>query len=87
MFQLIQSHLDMISDNEPLVNKFISVPKDMSSLNCAAFVAGIIEAMLEGSQFPAKVTAHSTPIPGFPLRTTFLIKFDASVMEREKALS
>lgn len=41
----------MISDNEPLVNKFISVPKDMGQLNCGAFVAGIIEGVLEGSAF------------------------------------
>lgn len=34
----------MIVDNEPVVNTFISIPKEMSQLNCAAFVAGIIEA-------------------------------------------
>ncbi|KAG5440009.1 hypothetical protein PCK2_000701, partial [Pneumocystis canis] len=29
----------MIVDNEPMVNKYISVPKEMAQLNCAAFVA------------------------------------------------
>ena len=38
----------MISDNEPLVNQYISVPKEMSQLNCAAFVAGIIEGVVCG---------------------------------------
>ena len=38
----------MISDNEPLVNQYISVPKEMSQLNCGAFVAGIIEGVCCG---------------------------------------
>ncbi|CCG82144.1 putative Pantothenate kinase [Taphrina deformans PYCC 5710] len=33
----------MLIDNDPTINKFISVPKEMQALNCAAFVAGIIE--------------------------------------------
>jgi trafficking protein particle complex subunit 5 len=41
----------MISDNELLLIKFISVPKEMSSLNCGAFVAGVLEAVLVGSSF------------------------------------
>jgi len=41
----------LIQDNDPLVNSFISVPKELSQLNCAAFVAGVIEAILERSQF------------------------------------
>lgn len=40
-----------IIETEPLVNKFISVPKDKGSLNCATFVAGIIEAFLSNSGF------------------------------------
>lgn len=35
-----------ILEKEPLVNKYISVPKDKGSLNCASFTAGIIEAVL-----------------------------------------
>ena len=68
--------LDMISDNDPLLSKFISVPRELSSLNCSAFVAGIIEAILDGCQFPARVTAHSTGSDQLPTRTTILIKFD-----------
>ena len=43
----------MISDNEgtPL-NRFISLPRDLQGqLNCAAFMAGLIEAVLAGAQF------------------------------------
>lgn len=41
----------MISDNEPVLTKYISVPKELSQLNCNAFVAGIVEAVLDGCQF------------------------------------
>jgi hypothetical protein len=35
-----------IIEKESLVNKYVSVPKDKGSLNCASFIAGIIEAVL-----------------------------------------
>ena len=47
----------MISDTEVFVNKYISVPKDMGQLNCAAFVAGIVKGILEGAGFPARWVA------------------------------
>ncbi|CAG0897590.1 unnamed protein product [Cyprideis torosa] len=40
----------LIEEN-PLVNRFVSVPKDKGSLNCAAFIGGIIEAILCNSGF------------------------------------
>ncbi|KAK3945780.1 NO signaling/Golgi transport ligand-binding domain-containing protein [Diplogelasinospora grovesii] len=78
----------MIIDNEPLVNAYISVPREMSSLNCAAYVAGIIEGVCDGAAFPARVTAHS--VTGntkedemWPAKTVFLLKFQPEVVERE----
>ena len=44
----------MISDFDLYVTKYISVPKDMGQLNCAAFVAGIVNGALEGAGFPAR---------------------------------
>ncbi len=41
----------MISDNDPVVYKYISTPKEMSALSCGAFVAGIIESILIASSF------------------------------------
>lgn len=76
----------MLIDNEPVSNKYISVPREMNQLNCAAFVAGIIEAVLDGSVFPCRVTAHSVPTDHFPQKTVFLIKFEESVLERESVL-
>lgn len=48
-----------IIEKESLVNKFISVPKDKGSLNCASFVAGIIEAILCDSGFVRIFLHHS----------------------------
>lgn len=70
----------LIIENEPLVNRYISVPKDKSSLNCAAFMGGIVEALLNHSGFPCKVTAH------WHKGSTLLIKFEDSVMQRENAI-
>ena len=44
----------MISDHDLLVNRFISVPRDMGHLNCGAFAAGIVEGVLKSSGFPAR---------------------------------
>ncbi|KAK9468830.1 NO signaling/Golgi transport ligand-binding domain-containing protein [Lipomyces arxii] len=74
----------MIIDNDPVVNKYISVPKEMSQLNCAAFQAGVVEAVMDGCQFIAKVTAHSVPTDSFPSKTVFLLKLDPVVVERER---
>ena len=76
----------MISDNDPVVNQYISVPKEMNQLNCAAYVAGIIEGVCDGTAFMARVTAHSVGTDMWPGRTVFLIKFLPEVMEREAFL-
>jgi trafficking protein particle complex subunit 5 len=41
----------MIIDNDPLIDRHISVPKDMSQLSCSSFTAGIVEAVLDGLGF------------------------------------
>ncbi|KIO15431.1 hypothetical protein M407DRAFT_247235 [Tulasnella calospora MUT 4182] len=76
----------MVIDNDPPITRNISIPKEMSQLSCSAFTAGIVEAVLDGLCFPARVTAHSVPTEQHPLRTTILIKLDRSVLEREEAL-
>ncbi|QUC22421.1 uncharacterized protein UV8b_06662 [Ustilaginoidea virens] len=74
----------MIIDNEPLVNRYISVPREMSQLNCAAFVAGVVEGVCDGADFPARVTAHTVAEGDmWPGKTVFLVKFRAEVVERE----
>ncbi|KAK7437083.1 transporter particle component [Colletotrichum acutatum] len=61
----------MIIDNEPLVNAYISVPREMSQLNCAAYVAGIVEGICDGAGFPARVEAAWHP------KTTLRYSHDA----------
>mmetsp|Transcript_6631 Transcript_6631/g.19116 ORF Transcript_6631/g.19116 Transcript_6631/m.19116 type:complete len:197 (+) Transcript_6631:324-914(+) len=74
----------MISDVDLWVNKYVSVPKDMGGLTCAAFIAGIVKGCLDNAGFPARVTAHSVEVEGQARpKTTILMKFDASVMARE----
>lgn len=68
-------------ESEPITNKFVSTPKDKGQFNCASFIAGIIEAALEQCCFPNKVTVH------WHQGTTFMIKFDESVMKREKRMT
>ncbi|EED81507.1 predicted protein [Postia placenta Mad-698-R] len=76
----------MIIDNDPPITRHISVPRDMSQLSCSSFTAGVVEAVLDGLGFPARVTAHNTPTDQYPARTTILIKLEKSVLDREEAL-
>ncbi|KAJ5279541.1 hypothetical protein N7478_004913 [Penicillium angulare] len=76
----------MITDNDPLVNTYISVPREMNMLNCAAYIAGVIEGVCDGCGFEAKVSAHNQPTEMWPSRTVFLVRFGDTVMEREKVL-
>eukprot|EP01120_Amphizonella_sp_Union-15-10_P004340 TRINITY_DN14970_c0_g1_i1.p1 TRINITY_DN14970_c0_g1~~TRINITY_DN14970_c0_g1_i1.p1 ORF type:complete len:198 (-),score=30.85 TRINITY_DN14970_c0_g1_i1:68-661(-) len=75
----------MITEDETLVNKFISVPKDLAGLSCGSFVGGIVEGILYASEFLAKVTTHSVQVPENPRfpRTVILIELDKEVFERE----
>lgn len=51
------------------------------NLNCASFVAGIVESVLCSSGFTCKVAAHQGT-----RGTTYVINFDKTVMERESRL-
>jgi hypothetical protein len=50
----------MIIDNDPVITRNISVPRDMSQLSCSSFTAGIVEAVLDGLGFVSPVcVSHS----------------------------
>lgn len=77
----------MISDTDLYVSRYISVPKEMGSLNCNAFIAGIVKGVLDGAGFPARVTAHFVPVKDEARpKTTILMKFDPLTLEREARL-
>ena len=81
------SHLEYyVVDNDPLVNMFISVPKEMSQLNCGAYVAGIIEGVCDGGGLTAKVSAHNGGNEMWPQRTVWVVRFEEGVVERETIL-
>jgi len=78
----------MIHELEPLTNKFVSVPPDLGQLDCAAYIAGIVRGILCSSGFLAEVTAHTVEVPGGQRdKTVFLVKFDESVIRRERVLT
>uniref|UniRef100_A0A7S2VWM7 Trafficking protein particle complex subunit n=1 Tax=Triparma pacifica TaxID=91992 RepID=A0A7S2VWM7_9STRA len=70
----------MIHEKDPCTNVFVSVPRDMGSVNVASYIAGIIRGVLEGASFPCEVTAHYVDE-----KTVFLVKFKKEVMQREAA--
>lgn len=78
----------MIVDNEPVVNTYISIPKEMSQLNCAAFVAGMIEGVCDAAGFRTEgVTAHwAEGDELWPGKTIFLLRFQEKVVERDEAV-
>ena len=46
-----QAHTFQIREDVPITNQFISMPKDYSRVNVAAYVAGIIRGMMEAASF------------------------------------
>eukprot|EP01127_Copromyxa_protea_P015725 TRINITY_DN4573_c0_g1_i1.p1 TRINITY_DN4573_c0_g1~~TRINITY_DN4573_c0_g1_i1.p1 ORF type:complete len:211 (-),score=49.77 TRINITY_DN4573_c0_g1_i1:279-848(-) len=78
----------MITEDSTLVDKFISVPKDMQGLNCASLVGGLVEGLLDAAEFPARVSTHSVSVDTQKTpRTVILIEFNASVLAREQKYS
>jgi hypothetical protein len=78
----------MIREEDPLTNHYISMPKELSRLNVASYIAGIITGMLNSAGFlVTEVQAVTVPATGTNPRdgVVFLIKFDASVAARESS--
>ena len=68
------------------LRRFVSVPRDLGSLNCGAFCAGVVRGVLEAAGFPASVSAYSAPVEGQGTRTNVLMKFAPEVLARETRL-
>ena len=82
-----------ITDDEPLVTKYIHVPPDYLSpegtptINFANFVAGMIQGALDVAPFGSKVAAfHMGQDPQFPNQTLYCIQLDSLVLERERRI-
>lgn len=58
------SSSDMIYENNPITNAFVSLPVDLSQFNCATFIAGIISGILDSAKFVSIIIHslnHSSP--------------------------
>jgi hypothetical protein len=86
-----QENIYMIKEVEPnICNLYASLPRGQYHSNCAAFIAGIIQGLLEAAKFSATVTAvfdeGHEPRPDEIVeekKTVYLIKFEEEVMARE----
>ena len=78
-----------IFDSNPVTNRFFSVPKDLGSLNPAAFIAGIIHGVCEAAGFGCEVKAHLQAVEGGGGKetTVYIIKFDKEVIKRDGIVS
>lgn len=67
----------LVVDNDPLFTRHIAngIPQEYASLNCEAFVAGILEGILDAAYCKCEVSAHALPSQGFPAKTVYLVKF------------
>lgn len=52
----------MIVDYSPITSTYVSVPTDFGGLSVDSYISGIITGILEGSAFPARVTAHTVSL-------------------------
>lgn len=77
----------MINDKNLVLTKFITVPKDIGHVSCAAYVAGVVEGILCSANFPAEITAHTVDEGLGSTSSTILIRFLPDVITREKRLA
>eukprot|EP01130_Rhizamoeba_saxonica_P007386 TRINITY_DN2989_c0_g1_i1.p1 TRINITY_DN2989_c0_g1~~TRINITY_DN2989_c0_g1_i1.p1 ORF type:complete len:201 (-),score=32.04 TRINITY_DN2989_c0_g1_i1:79-681(-) len=89
----VEIHVDikgcyMITEEETIISKFISTTREYRNLNCAAFVGGLIEGLLDAAEFEAVVSTRSAPsnIARSSNKTVIVIEFSESVLEREANL-
>lgn len=73
----------LIIENSPITNKYIPYQKGQS--NCAAFLGGIIEGILNSSDFRCKVSTLFYDVEGI-IKTYYIIKFDHDVIVRDAVM-
>lgn len=69
-------------ENSPITNKFISLQKS-NTVNCASFIGGIIEGILNSADFRCKVSPYFYDGG----KTYYIIKFDKDVIERDNQMN
>ena len=69
-----------IIENNPITNRYIPYQKGQS--NCAAFIGGIIEGILNSADFRCKVSTFFYDVEGI-MKTYYIVKFDHDVIVRD----
>jgi hypothetical protein len=72
-----------IYEISPITNRYISPPKELQHFNCATFIAGILNGILDGAEFHCEVSAHFNTNSAGMTRTVYVIKFQKEIMKRE----
>ncbi|KAI3381980.1 hypothetical protein SNEBB_008051 [Seison nebaliae] len=68
----------LLKEDEPVLNKYVSIPPELSHMNCASLNCGIIEAALISHNFPATVTCDTNN------GTIYIIRLDEIVLQRNQ---
>lgn len=74
----------LIIENNPLFNKYISLPNEYIDFSCDSIIAGAIESVTMASGFSTEVVVYNSPTPEFPDRIIFVVKCntnDSKVIE------
>jgi hypothetical protein len=83
------SHIYMLKEESNICNRYACLPKGSKGVNCAAFVAGILEGFLNAAGFSCRVSAvyENEDSRGEVLeKTTFIIYFAPEIVRREREI-
>ena len=72
-----------IIEISPITNKYIPFQKAQS--NCAAFLGGIIEGILNSADFRCKVSTFFFDVDGI-MKTYYIVKFDHDIIVRDAGM-
>lgn len=65
----------MISDNDPLCARFMSMPREMVHFTPTAWMGGVVEGLIESGGFECRVSVHPAGTSDHPQKTIFLVRF------------
>jgi trafficking protein particle complex subunit 5 len=81
------NNIFMIKEEASICNQYACLPRNQRHVNCSAFIAGVVEGILNAAEFPARVIAifnsEETKEEDPTEKTTYLIHFDPEVVNRD----
>ncbi len=70
----------LITENNPLMNRSISLPESYKSFSCDTLIAGAIESFLIASGFDVDVTAHNVESIENPDKIVYVVKLKGRII-------